>query len=305
MKESQIVPDIIGTGEYQYRQAANWPNIPGSWIFSDVAIDKNGNAYAAVRYPGYPKIKGGAILKFDPDGSFIEAWGENTFDVPHGLWISNDEELYLADSGDHTIRKFETSGKLLQTLGTPGKAGLDGNPFNRPCRAKISSSCDLYVADGYGHNRVHRMSLGGDVITSWGYGDPVYSTKIGKAATGPGGFNLPHDVTIDDDDQVYVMDRENHRCQVFDNTGNYITQWENIGYPCDSFIDTNKVMHIVGGGEPGVRLMSLEGREVGRWTNNEFPGLFTGPHGMWIDAEESVYIAEVGVQNKLRKFIRI
>ena len=30
------------------------------------------------------------------------------------------------------------------------------------------------------------MTTGGDVITSWGHGDPVYSTKVGKPATGPG-----------------------------------------------------------------------------------------------------------------------
>ena len=79
-----------------------------------------------------------------------------------------------------------------------------------------------------------------------------------------------------------------------------------MGYPCDSVIDTNRVMHIVGGGEPGVRLMNLDGKEVGRWTNAEFPGLFAaGPHGMWIDADESVYIAEVGAENEFHKFARV
>ena len=43
---------------------------------------------------------------------------------------------------------------------------------------------------------------------------------------------MPHDVTVDDDDRVYVMDRENHRCQVFDNDGAYIAEWKGMGYPC-------------------------------------------------------------------------
>ena len=55
-----------------------------------------------------------------------------------------------------------------------------------------------------------------------------------------------------------------------------------------------------------MRLMNLDGKEVGRWTNAEFPGLFAaGPHGMWIDADESVYIAEVGAENEFHKFARV
>ncbi len=296
----------VGTGDYQYEVVEDWPQIPGSWIFSDVAVDSRGRVYTAVRRPGYPQVKGGAILTFEAAGGFVESWGQDTLEVPHGLWISDDDQLYHADAGDHTVRKYTTSGELLQTLGTPGEIGPPGEPFNRPCRAKLSASGDLYVADGYGQNRVHRMTSEGDIITSWGHGDPVYSTKVGKAATDPGGFNLPHDVTVGDDDRVYVMDRENNRCQVFDNDGAFITEWKDMGYPCDSLIDTNGVMHIVGGGEPGVRLMDLEGQEIGRWTNAEFPGLFSGgPHGMWIDPDESVYIAEVGVENGFHKYARV
>ena len=299
------MPIRIGTGKFQYELVEDWPQIPGSWIFSDVAVDSIGRVYTAVRNPGYPQVKGGAILTFEPDGGFVGSWGEATVEVPHGLWISDDDHLYHADCGDHTVRKYTTSGEILQTLGNPGKIGAPGEPFNRPCRAMCSAAGEIYVADGYGQNRVHRLTAGGDVITSWGHGDPVYSTKVGKPATGPGGFNLPHDVTVDDD-RVYVMDRENNRCQVFDNDGVFIAEWKDLGYPCDSFIDTDGMMHIVGGGEPGVRIMSLDGREIGRWTNAEFPGLFSGgPHGMWIDSEQSIYIAEVGVENEFHKFVRI
>jgi DNA-binding beta-propeller fold protein YncE len=148
------------------------------------------------------------------------------------------------------------------------------------------------------------MTLDGDIIVSWGHGDPIYTTGEGTAATGPGGFNLPHDVTVDDDDRVYVMDRENERCQVFDNQGQYLTEWKDIGAPNDSVI-SGGLMYIAGANPKSLRVTTLDGVEVGRWDEIAHPELFEGyPHGMWIDREGSIHVTEVGARNRLLRFVR-
>ncbi len=65
------------------------------------------------------------------------------------------------------------------------------------------------------------------------------------------------------------------------------------------------VMHIVGAG--GVELRALDGTLIGRWgEDGEGAGHFmNSPHGGFIDDEESIYIAEVGENNRLQKFIRV
>ncbi len=290
---------------HTYKLDENWVDLRGSWVVSDVVTDSKGRVYAACRENPYPEVIRGAILVFEPDGTFAGSWGEGILVTPHGLWIGPDDEIYHADARDHTVRKFATSGELLQTIGTPCRTGAPGQPFNMPCRAKVSKSGDLYVADGYGQNRVHRMTLDGEAIVSWGHGDPVFTTGEGTPATGPGGFNLPHDVTVDDDDRVYVMDRENQRCQIFDNQGRYVTEWDDIGAPNDSVIDDG-LIYIAGAAPKSIRVMTLDGGEVSRWDEEKYPELFEGyPHGMWIDPAGSIYVAEVGAENRLQRFVRV
>src|SRR4051812_17803284 len=84
----------------------------------------------------------------------------------HALTISEDDCVYTADDGDHTVRKFSPDGALLMTLGTPGvpsDTGYDGQvtssirrlgePFNRPTKAAIGPNGDIFVSDGYGNAR--------------------------------------------------------------------------------------------------------------------------------------------------------
>ncbi|MDE0591654.1 MAG: hypothetical protein OSB68_00205 [Dehalococcoidia bacterium] len=197
------------------------------------------------------------------------------------------------------------------TIGAKGERGAPGEPFNMCTRATQSLSGDIFVSDGYGQNRVHRYSSDGEYILSFGSGDPVFlqgwlgEEVTGTPATGPGEFNLPHHVLVDDDDNVYVMDRTNNRCQIFDLEGNYLREWSDVTGANDAVIDGHGVMHIVG--HAGVELRSLDGTLLVRWgEKGEGAGHFThSPHGVYIDSEESIYIAEVGGNNRLQKFARV
>ena len=41
-------------------------------------------------------------------------------------------------------------------------------PFNRPTRLAVAPSGELYVSDGYGNARVHRLAADGKLVQSWG-----------------------------------------------------------------------------------------------------------------------------------------
>jgi sugar lactone lactonase YvrE len=250
------------------------------------------------------------MLVFDRDGRLVDSWGE-VFSAPHGLWIGPGDEVFHADTGFHVVTIHATDGKVRMSLGSKGKPGHSGSPFNMPTRAKRAPNGDIFVSDGYAQNRVHRFSSDGKLLLSWGRGDPVFYQQwagqpvTGRAGTGPGEFNLPHDVTISGDGRVFVMDRTNNRCQVFDMNGKYLTEWADVWGPNDSFIDGDGVMHIASA--RGVELRSLDGRLIGRWgEKGERPGQFANsPHGLWIDRDDALYVAEVGGLNRLQKFERL
>ena len=289
----------FGFGDFQYEVVPNWGISTQLGIVSDVATDSNDNVYLAVRNTPHPENPGGYILVLDRDGNILDSWGQDLFETPHGIWISRKDEILLADSSDHTVRSYTTDGQLIFTIGTQGKTGSPGSPFNRPTRAALSNAGTLFVADGYGQDRIHKFTGKGEWIMSFG--------ETGK---GSGYINLPHDVTIGDDDQVYVLDRETRRCQVFDQDGNYIREFEGLRSPNDMVIDKSGYFHVAEGWYQEIAsicVMSPDGKILGRWgERGNRPGCFKGaPHGLWIDANGDIYVAEVAAEKAIHKFIRI
>ena len=306
----------VGVGNYQYEVAEGWGEWPVDGVASDVATDSQGRVYVAVRTQKPGDDATGAMVVFNRDGKHIDSWGQDVFNGCHGLWISPKDEVYHTDAGDNTVTKFTSDGQLLMTIGTKGEWGEPGMPFSSPTRAVESSGGDIYVSDGYGQNRCHKFTPDGELVFSWGEGDNVYwqedvDNKVtGTAGTGPGQFNLPHDIAVDRNDLSYVADRENLRCQVFDPEGNYITEWNNIKLPMDAVI-VDDVMYIAEGGvaagAEGVLIMKLNGEVIGRWGEiGDRPGQWRGaPHGIWVDCFGDLYVAEVGAQQALHKFVRV
>ena len=218
--------------------------------------------------------------------------------------------IYLADSFDHVIRRYNTGGEMLQVIGTPGQAGMPEQPFNQPTGAVLApKSGDLYVSDGYRQCRVHRFSPEGELKLSWGSGEwHEYDFAIfghdPTPGTGPGEFKLPHGISVDKNDRVYIMDRENDRIQVFDENGGYLYEWSIPG-PNQAFIDEDDVMHSASNGQ--VYVSKLDGELIGSWcSRGPEPWQFTGgPHGLWIDSHGDVYVGQVGEPNGLNKYARV
>ena len=288
----------MGSGELTYEVLLDWAKLPGGWSFLeavDVAVDSKDRVYVFCRGE-HP------LIVFDPEGNFLDSWGEGQFKRPHGITMSPDGSLYCVDDGDHVVRKYTPGGKLLLTLGSPGQASpfQEGLPFNRPTKAAFDPKTgDLYVADGYGNSRVHKFSPDGKRLFSWG-----------QPGSDPGEFNLVHSICTDKEGYVYVADRENHRVQIFDSQGRYMTQWNNMHRPCG--------LHISGNGEqmcyvgelapslminenfpnlgPRISIYNLKGKRQARLGDirpGEKPDQFWAPHGMATDSHGNLYVAEV------------
>src|SRR5438552_17792805 len=291
----------VGSGDYRYEVIEGWGKLPDGWTFREVAavaLDKKNQIYAFTRGQ-HP------IIVFDRDGNFLRSWGEGTFKRAHGAAMGPDETIYLTDDGDHTVRKCTLDGKVLFTLGVPGKPApyQSGEPFNRCTHVAFSPKGEIYVSDGYGNSRVHKYSPGGKLLFSWG-----------EPGCDPGQFNIVHNICTDKDGWVYVADRENHRVQVFDGNGKYETQWNNMHRPSGLFMERGPHPRFyvgeIGGGMavnqdmpnigPRISIHSPKGEMLARLGNRPAGlerGQFISPHGLAVDSRGDIYVGEVSFTN--------
>ena len=212
--------EVYGIGDFRYEFVENWAKLPEGVNFQEcpgVAVDDQDNVYILTRGE-HP------IMVFDREGHYLRTIGKGRFsDRTHGLYIAHDNSLLAADDGIHTIQKISTTGEVLMEIGERNNPSerWGGEPFNRPTSAAIMpSNGDIYVSDGYGNSRIHVYTGAGEYKFSWG-----------SPGIDAGQFIRPHNIAVDANDQVYVVDRECHRIQLFDPAGHFITMWNNIHRP--------------------------------------------------------------------------
>ncbi len=292
---------IVGAGDYRYEVVEDWARLPEGWFFKEigaVGVDRQDRVYVFNRGP-HP------MMVFDREGNFLRSWGEGMFPRAHGLHMGPDDTVWLTDDGDHSVKQCTLDGKVLMTLGIPGRpsAYMSGLPFHRCTHTALSPKGEIYVSDGYGNAAVHKFSPDGKLLKSWG-----------NPGTDPGEFNIVHNLVCDDAGWVYVADRENHRVQVFDGEGRYETQWNNLHRPCALYMTpgtcpvcyvgelgpglaVNRELPNIG---PRLTITDNTGRRLARIGGLHAglgPAEFVAPHGIAVDSRGDIYLGEVSWTN--------
>jgi len=286
----------LGEGKFTYQVAVNWETVPPGYAWREVAavaVDSKDRVYVFNRGP-HP------MIVFDSEGRFLSSWGEGVFTRAHGVSLGPNDTLYCTDDGDHTVRQCTLDGKVLMTIGVPGKAAefQSGKPFNRCTHVALDpKSGELYISDGYGNSRVHKFTPDGKLLFSWG-----------GPGTDPGEFNIPHNIVTDKNGYVYVADRESHRVQIFDAKGKFEAQWNNLHRPCALFITEEQHIYIgeLGAAQevnrylpnigPRITVMNTKGKRlarIGHLGSGLGVGQFVAPHGICLDSRRNIYVGEV------------
>jgi len=237
---------------------------------SGVAVDNAGNLYVADTYNcTIRKVTGTGVvttLAGNPGlpGSADGPNGTALFNYPGGVAVDSAGNVYVADSGNNTIRKVTSGGMVTTLAGSAGQAGsADGTggaaQFNLPDGVAVDSAGNVYVADS-ANNTIRKVTSAGVVTTLAG------SAGLSGSADGTNNaalFDFPRGVAVDSAGNVYVGDSNNDSIRKVTGSGVVNT----IGGTAD-----------VIGGVDGV------GSSAG----------FAGPSGVAVDGGNCIYVADTG-----------
>jgi peptidylamidoglycolate lyase len=298
------------TAEVPFRNASQGPvaSLPGGGAPGDKPEDADklwkGKAGVDARWEHN-------LVVVNASGDIVEQWTQwdSLLERPHAVYINpydSAKSVWVVDDYKGVIFRFSHDGKqLLQTIGTPDKTGADESHFNRPTFLTWLPDSTMYVADGYNGTRIVKFDKNGKYLMAWGQKGNGGLGPGREPETRPGYFNVVHGLAADPvTHHIYVCDRSNRRIQVFDENGKFLDQWPLDRYSSVNFLYISADRHLWAADDRDSRIVEydLDGHLLYAWgTLSDNPGGLFNIHGMTVDQEGNVYVAEVG-NGRAQKF---
>ena len=230
----------------------------------------------------------------------VEGYEDGEFKSPTGIALDPDGHIYVADTDNHTIQKFDKEGRFLARIGDePGDA--EGQ-FYYPRGLACDSEGNLIVIDANNH-RIQKFDKDGNFLTIWG--------KFGFAWKGApqGIFDNPWGVATDRENNIYIADTLNNRIQKYTGEGEPLLMWGKEGafdgaffYCRDAVVDFVGNIYVTDEINNRVQKFDSRGNFLAKWgREGKGPGEFNGPWGIAVDAVGNVYVVDTH-NHRIQKF---
>ena len=211
-----------------------------------VATDSFGNVYIT-------DMNNKRIQKFDENGTFILEWGgpgkgAGEFMHPHGIAIDLNNNIFVSDAQLENIQKFTDDGIFITKWGSENRN--DEKLFGWTENIDVDSAGNVYVAD-MSESRVQKFDNNGTFIKQWG-----------ERGEENGEFESPTGLSVDEEDNVYVID-DTGRIQKFTDDGKFITSFGENGTENGQFrisegldVDSDGVVYIADTGNHRIQVFT-------------------------------------------------
>jgi len=229
-----------------------------------------------------------------------EGVDDGEFSSPTGIALDKEGNIYVADTDNHSIQKFDKSGKFIARWG--GEPSSQEGSFYYPRGLAVGANDTLYVSDS-GNNRVQKFDLEGNAMQAWG--------KFGFAWRGAemGVFDVPWGVATDQEGNLYVSDTSNSRIQKFKADGTPLLKWGRDGsfdgaffFPRGVAVDFVGNIFVADESNNRIQKFDARGSFLSKWgREGSGPGQFKAPWGVACDAVGNVYVVDTG-NHRIQKF---
>jgi len=233
------------------------------------------------------------IKVFDvPEGRFFHIGDDDPGRLvkPLGIDVDAVGNLYVADATLKLIMVYDRDGKFLRQIAGP-------TYFDRLSSVTVDAKGErLYVVDiGGVSSERHRVRV-------FDAQNGKHLFDFGTRGKGVGEFNLPRDVAIGKDGQLYVVDGGNFRVQAFDAKGKYLHAFGAIGKQPGSFARPKEIsadvegnIYVIDAAFGNFQVFNSDGdllMYVGDRSEQDGPGRYMLPSGIFVDEDGRVYVVD-------------
>jgi len=229
----------------------------------------------------------------------VTKWGTDTtsdghFNFFQGVAVDSLGNVYVADTDNSRIQKFNSSGTYATQWGSSGSAN---GQFSYPQGVAVNSVLGkVYVADS-NNNRIQKFDSNGVWEFTW----DIFSSSF----SGPVGIAVDSSAAA----FIYVADTYNYRIQKFNSSGTYAAQWGSYGtgngqfrIPIDIAVSSSGYVYVADMYNDRIHRFDLNGNSNGGWgSHGSGDGQFYWPEGVAVDSSGNVYVVEYG-NSRIQKF---
>jgi DNA-binding beta-propeller fold protein YncE len=284
--------------------------------FSDpfgVAVDSKGNLVIAdggagnrlrrITPQGNVETLAGSDEGF-ADGNALEA----KFNTPSGIAIDRYDNIYIADTSNHRIRKLDNKGRVTTIAGS-GIAGYqDGVAayamFDGPIGVAVDEQGTLYVADTY-NDRIRKITTEGLVTTVAGAGVAGYRDGGNTDAW----FDTPCGIAVDGQGTLFIADTGNNAIRKVSAAGEVSTlagngggdsDWDSrLSEPAGLVLTHDGFLFVSNQSHGRIQLITPEGeiKDFAGGNSGFADGLgrearFNGASGIAVDKQGNLYVTD-------------
>ncbi|HKY18948.1 MAG TPA: hypothetical protein VJL82_08435 [Rhizomicrobium sp.] len=255
-----------------------------------VALDSKGNLWVFKRSP--PGVT--QLMKFDADHKLILEVPQSVIgyqEKAHGMAVDAQDNVWIADAGQATVKKLSPEGKLLLTIGERGKRGdwieeKEQRLLWQPVMIAFGPKGEVYIGMGHAYEspndagspdpwnkigaaRVLQIAADGTFVRQW-FGNEV----------GQGKFNDAHGLAVDPaNGDVWIGDREQYRIVVYTADGRFKKTLQTKNLVCALNFDRQGNPWMASGQDGQFLKLNRDGKVLGAVGN----GMGIG-HGQFMEA---------------------
>ncbi len=158
------------------------------------------------------------VIAVDAEGRVLHSFGKGLYKIPHAIRLDPQGNVWTVDAASSMVIKFSPKGEKLLQIDVDGQPDGLSNAFRGTTDITFTPKGRIFISDGYANARILEYAADGKKVREWG-----------SAGTGPGQFHLPHSIVVDENNVLYVADRENGRIEKFTLDGKFLGEIPNLG----------------------------------------------------------------------------